>query len=397
MSVISQRAQNMSESVTLKMAALAAKLKAEGKDVISLSLGQPDFHTPDFVKVAAKKAIDENYTVYSPVPGYMELREAICHKLKRDNGLNYSPEQVMTSTGAKHSLMNLCLALLDPGDEAILPAPYWVSYYEMIKFAQGKPVEIKTDITQDYKITAEQLEKAITDKTKFFLFSNPCNPSGSVYTKEELESLVQVFEKYPQVYIISDEIYEYINFQGEATSMASFDSLYDRVITVNGLAKGHAMTGWRLGYMAGSKEVIQACNKIQGQFTSGTCTITQRAAIAALMESPSSISYMKETFHKRRDLMLELLKEIDGMKLNKPQGAFYLFPDISAFFGKKHNGKAIKDSNDLCMYLVEDCLVATTPGSAFGNPSCIRISYANSDEQLMEAAKRMKSSLAKLS
>lgn len=396
MSVISKRVEKMQESVTIKMARLAGELKAKGENVISLSLGEPDFHTPDFVKDAAKKAIDDNFTTYSPVPGYPELQQAICKKLKRDNGLEYKPSQIVVSTGAKHSLMNLCLALLDKGDEVILPAPYWVSYIEMVKFSEGVPVVIETDISSDFKITPSQLEESISNKTKLFIFSNPCNPSGSVYSKEELASLVDVFKKYPQVLVISDEIYEHINFDGKNISLASFPEIADQVITVNGLSKGHAMTGWRLGFIAASEEIASACTKIQGQFTSGTCTITQRAAITAFNEDSDKVAYMKETFLKRRDLMLDKLKEIEGMKLNKPQGAFYLFPDVSYYFGKSVNGKKINEAMDLCMYLLEDCLVATTPGGAFGCPNNLRISYANSDEQLIEAAKRMKESLSKL-
>lgn len=396
MNVISERALKMSESVTIKMARLAGELKAAGKNVISLSLGEPDFHTPDFVKDAAKKALDDDYTFYSPVPGFPELREAVCNKFKRDNGLDFKPAQVVVSTGAKHSLMNICLAMINPGEEVILPAPYWVSYIEMVKFCEGTPVVIETNIESDFKISPEQLEQAITDKTKLFIFSNPCNPSGSVYSKDELAGLVEVFNKYPQVYVVSDEIYEYINFNGHGTSIGTFKSISDRVITVNGLAKGHAMTGWRIGYIGAPLDIATACGKIQGQFTSGTNTIAQRAAISALTESPEKVSHMRETFIKRRDLMISLLKDIPGLKLNEPKGAFYLFPDVSSYFGKTASGITINNSDDLCTYLLEDCLVATTPGSAFGNPDNIRLSYANSDEQLKEAAQRLKISLGKL-
>lgn len=396
MNLIADRANNMAESVTLKMARIASELKAQGKDVISLSLGEPDFYTPDFVKQAAKNAIDENYTFYSPVPGFPELKKAVCEKFKRDNDLVYSPEQIVVSTGAKHSLMNICLATINPGDEVILPAPYWVSYIEMVKFAEGIPVIIDTDIRSEFKITPSQLEKAITEKTKLFMFSNPCNPSGSVYSGEELESLAKVFAKHPNVLIVSDEIYEYINFVEKTVSIGTFENIKDRVITVNGLAKGHAMTGWRIGYIGAPLDVAKACGKIQGQFTSGANTIAQRAAITALLESPEKVSYMRETFIKRRDLMISLLKDVPGLKLNSPEGAFYLFPDISEFFGKSYNGITIKSAEDLCAFLLEDCLVATTPGCGFGNPDNIRLSYANSDDQLIEAAKRIKESLAKL-
>lgn len=396
MQMISERAQKMSESVTIKMARLAGELKAQGKDVISLSLGEPDFHTPDFVKDAAKVALDENYTFYSPVPGFTELREAICHKFKRDNDLDFTPSQIVVSTGAKHSLMNICLAMVNPGDEVILPAPYWVSYIEMVKFCEGNPIVINTDIQSDFKITPDQLEKAITEKTKLFIFSNPCNPSGSVYAPDELKALAEVFSKHPHVYVVSDEIYEYINFSEKSVSLGTFDEIKERVITVNGLAKGYAMTGWRIGYIGAPLEIAKACGKIQGQFTSGANTIAQRAAITALTESPEKVTFMKETFIKRRDLMISLLKEIPGLKLNQPKGAFYLFPDVSIYFGKSVNGVTIQNSDDLCTYILEDCLVATTPGSAFGNPDNIRLSYANSDEQLKEAAMRLKASLAKL-
>ena len=399
MQMISERAQKMSESVTIKMARLAGELKAQGKDVISLSLGEPDFHTPDFVKDAAKVALDENYTFYSPVPGFTELREAVCHKFKRDNNLDFNPAQIVVSTGAKHSLMNICLAMVNPGDEVILPAPYWVSYIEMVKFCEGSPVVINTDITSDFKITPDQLDSAITDKTKLFIFSNPCNPSGSVYSTEELSDLAEVFRKHPHVYIVSDEIYEYINFSEKSeksVSLGTFDQIKERVITVNGLAKGYAMTGWRIGYIGAPLQIAKACGKIQGQFTSGTNTIAQQAAITALTESPEKVTFMRDTFIKRRDLMISLLKEIPGLKLNQPNGAFYLFPDVSNYFGKSANGMVINNSDDLCTYILEDCLVATTPGSAFGNPDNIRLSYANSDEQLKEAAMRLKTSLAKL-
>lgn len=395
MTKIARRALNMAESATLKMARLAGELKEQGKDIISLSLGEPDFNVPDFVKEAAKKAIDENYSHYPPVPGYKDFRVAICEKFKRENGLEYTPDQIVVSTGAKHSLMNIMLAVVNPGDEVVLPAPYWVSYIEMVKFAEGVPVVIDTTIETDFKITPEQLRKKLSSKTKAFIFSNPCNPSGSVYTKEELAGLVKVFKE-SDCYIVSDEIYEYINFGSPHASLGAFSEIKDRVITVNGVSKGYAMTGWRIGFIGAPAEVAQACGKVQGQFTSGANAIAQRAALAAINEGREEAYKMEKVFHKRRDLMIELLSEIKGMKLNVPQGAFYLFPDISAFYGKKSGERTIKDAEDFCAYLLEDCLVATTPGNAFGCPDNIRISYANSEEQLKEAARRMRDSLGKL-
>lgn len=397
MTSISKRAQNLKESVTIKMAALATELKEQGKDIISLTLGEPDFNTPDFVKDAAKVAIDENFSHYTPVPGYKELRQAISLKLKKENGLDYPFNQIVVSTGAKHSLMNVVLALVNPEDEVILPAPYWVSYIEMVKFAEGKPIELPTTIETEFKITPEQLEAAITSKTKAFIFSNPCNPSGAAYSKEELEGLAKVFQKHPHVYIVSDEIYEYINFEGKNASFAAFDEIKDQVITVNGLSKGFAMTGWRIGYIAGPSDVVKACTKIQGQFTSGANAIAQRAAIAALSAGSSKVEYMKEEFFKRRNLMLGLLKDIEGLKVATPPGAFYLFPDISNFYGKSYNGKTINSSEDVCEYFIEEALVATTPGSAFGSPDNIRLSYAASEDKLVEASRRMKEALGKLS
>lgn len=396
MAKIAQRILEMEESATLKMANLAWELKDQGKDVISLSLGEPDFDTPDFVKEAAIKAINENYTHYPPVPGYKELKEAICEKFKRDNNLDYTPAQIVVSTGAKHSLMNLCLSLVDPEEEVILPAPYWVSYMAMVEFAQGKAVVINTDIESDFKITPEQLEEAINEKTKMFIFSNPCNPSGSVYTETELRALASVFEKYPNCYIVSDEIYELINFESKNFSIGQIASIKDRVITVNGVAKGFAMTGWRIGYIGAPVEVAKACTKLQGQFTSGANTIAQMATIAAVMKDPSELDEMKKVFAKRRELVISLLKEIPGLKVNEPTGAFYVFPDISSYFGKSFGETTINNSDDLCMYLLGDGLVAATAGEGFGCPNNIRISYANSEEQLKEAMRRMKVSLGKL-
>ena len=396
MSAISKRAQNLKESVTIKMAALATELKEQGKDIISLTLGEPDFNTPDFIKDSAKIAIDEDYSHYTPVPGFKDLRQAISLKLKKENGLDYPFNQIVVSTGAKHSLMNIVLALVDPGDEVILPAPYWVSYIEMVKFAEGKPVELSTGIETEFKISPEQLEMAITPKTKAFIFSNPCNPSGAAYTAEELEKLAEVFARHPHVYIVSDEIYEYINFAGKNPSFGNFESVKDKVITVNGLSKGFAMTGWRIGYIAAPADVAKACTKIQGQFTSGANAIAQRAAITALNGGASKIEFMKEEFLKRRDLMHGLLSQIEGLKVANPMGAFYLFPDVSGFFGKSHNGQTVNSSEDMCAYLIEEALVATTPGSAFGSPNNIRLSYATNEQQLKEAAKRMRDALGKL-
>lgn len=396
MGIIAKRITEMAESATIKMSKLAWDLQDQGKDIISLSLGEPDFDTPDYIKDAAIQAIKDGHTHYPPVPGFKDLKAAISEKFKRDNGLNYSPEQIVVSTGAKQSLMNVALCMVNPGDEVILPAPYWVSYMAMVEFTQGKAVVIETDVKADFKITKEQLEKAITPKTKLFMFSNPCNPSGSVYSKEELEELAGVFEKNPHVYIVADEIYELINFKGAAPSIGQFDSIKDRVITVNGLAKGFAMTGWRIGYIGAPLEIAKACSKVQGQFTSGANSIAQKAAVKALVESPSKMDERKESFLRRRDLIVSLLKEVEGVVVNNPDGAFYVFPEISSFFGKSDGETVIKTSNDLCMFLLGDALVATTPGEAFGCPNNIRLSYSNSDEQLIEAVKRIKTSLGKL-
>lgn len=397
MGFVSSRASKMQESVTIKMAALATELKEQGKDIISLTLGEPDFNTPDFIKESAKQAIDDNYSSYTPVPGYKDLRQAICNKFKRDNNIEHSINEIVVSTGAKQSLMNVILATVNPGEEVVLPAPYWVSYIEMVKFADGKPVVIDTSIETKFKITPEQLDKTLNENSKAFLFSNPCNPSGAAYSKEEIDALVKVFEKYPNVLIISDEIYEYISFEGKNISLASYNSIKNRVVTVNGLSKGYAMTGWRIGYIGAPAAVAKACGKIQGQFTSGANAIAQRAAITALTEDPKKLSFMQEKFLSRRDLMIGELKKIDGLGVNTPEGAFYLFPDVSAFFGRSYNGFEIKNSDDMCAYLIEEALVATTPGSAFGCPKNIRLSYATSEDVLLEAGKRFKLALDKLS
>ncbi|HLR00491.1 MAG TPA: pyridoxal phosphate-dependent aminotransferase [Sphingobacterium sp.] len=380
------------------MTQLARDLAAKGHQVISLSVGEPDFNTPDNVKNAAKKALDDNFTRYSPVPGYLDLREVISEKLKNENNLDYGPSQIVVSTGAKQSLSNTLLTLIDEGDEVIIPTPYWVSYSEMVKLAEGKSVFIETDIHSDFKITAEQLEEAITPKTKAFMFSSPCNPTGSVYSREELKKLVEVFEKHPDIFIISDEIYEHINFVNKHESIAQFTSIKDRVIVVNGFSKAFAMTGWRLGYIAANKEIAAANNKLQSQTTSGTCSIAQKAGLTAYKDGLEKVLEMKQTFERRRQLVYSLLSEIPGVKTNMPQGAFYFFPEISSFFRKKTpDGKTIENSLDLALYILNEAYVSTVAGSAFGNNNYIRVSYAASDETLKEALRRIKEALGKLS
>jgi aspartate aminotransferase len=391
--LLSDRINNLSTSQTLAMAALARELKAQGKDIISLSLGEPDFNTPDFIKEAAKKAIDENYSTYSPVDGYAELKEAICRKFKRDNNLDYKPSNIVVSTGAKQSLYNIAQVLLNDGDEVILPAPYWVSYAEIVKLSGGIPVEVPTSVDTDFKITPEQLEAAITPKTKMIWYSSPCNPSGSVYSREEFTAIAEVLKKYPDILIIADEIYEHINFSGTFCSIASIPGMFERTITVNGVAKAFAMTGWRIGYIGAPEFIAKACTKIQGQVTSGANSIAQRATIAAVDADPKVLNYMVEAFHKRRDLVVGLIQNIPGMKINVPEGAFYVFPDVSSFFGKTLHGTEIKDANDLSMYLLAEANVATVTGDAFGNPDCIRISYATSEELLTEAFTRIAAAL----
>jgi aspartate aminotransferase len=376
------------------MAALARELKAQGKDIISLSLGEPDFNTPDFIKEAAKKAIDENYSTYSPVDGYLELKEAICRKFKRDNNLKYKPANVVVSTGAKQSLYNIAQVMLNDEDEVILPAPYWVSYFEIIKLSGGVPVEVPTSVETDFKMTAEQLEKAITPKTKMMWFSSPCNPSGSVYNREELTAIGKVLEKHPNIYIVSDEIYEHINFSGTFCSIGSIPGLFERTITVNGVAKAFAMTGWRIGYIGAPEFIAKACTKMQGQVTSGANSIAQRATITAVDADPKVLNDMVTAFKNRRDLVVRLAAAIPGLKTTIPDGAFYLFPDVSSYFGKTLRGKLINNADDLSMYLLSEANVATVTGDAFGNPNCIRISYATSEELLTEAFKRIKEALA---
>ncbi|WP_298365331.1 pyridoxal phosphate-dependent aminotransferase [uncultured Lutibacter sp.] len=391
---LSDRINNLPASATLAMAAKARELKGQGKDIIGLSLGEPDFNTPDFIKDAAKQAIDDNYNSYSPVDGYADLKDAIINKFKRDNNLEYKPSQIVVSTGAKQSIANTLQVLLNPGDEVLLPAPYWVSYSALAILSEATYKEIPSSIDTDFKITPEQLEAAITPKTKLILFNSPNNPSGTIYSEEDYRALAAVLEKYPNIYVLSDEIYEHINYGAEIFSFAAIPSMYDRTITVNGVAKAFAMTGWRIGYIGAPEWIARACNKMQGQITSGANCIAQRATIAALEAPVSKIDYMVEEFHKRRDIVLELLGEIDGFKLNVPQGAFYVFPDVSAFFGKELNGVKINNASDFALYLLEYANVATVTGEAFGAPDCIRISYAASEEQIREAISRIKKAVA---
>jgi len=393
---LSDRINNLSESQTLAMTRMSRELIAQGKDVISLSIGEPDFDTPDFIKDAAKKAIDENYTHYTPVPGYPELRKAISNKFKRDNNLDYPPEQIIVSTGAKHALTNLALSILNPGDEVLIPTPFWVSYMEMIKIAEATPVTIQTNIEDDFKVTPKQIEAAITSKTRMIWFSSPCNPSGSVYTKEELKEIAELIANYPNILIVCDEIYEHINFLNNHESIAQFDFIKDQVITVNGVSKGFAMTGWRIGYIGAPKWIVDGCIKMQGQFTSGTCSIAQKAAQAALEADASIVDSMRKAFKERRDLVLSLMNEIPGLKLNEPKGAFYVFPDVTNFFGKSDGETTINNASDLSMFLLNKALVALVSGDAFGNPDCVRLSYAASEETLREAIKRIKTALATL-
>ncbi|MCS4227453.1 MULTISPECIES: pyridoxal phosphate-dependent aminotransferase [Sphingobacterium] len=396
-SYLSDRINNLSESATLKMTKLGRELAAKGVNVISLSVGEPDFNTPEHVKDAAKKALDENWTRYSPVPGYPELRQAIVNKLKTENNLDYDISQIVVSTGAKQSLSNVILTLINPGDEVVIPTPYWVSYSEMVVLAEGKSVFINTEIENNFKITPAQLEAAITPKTKLFMFSSPNNPTGTVYSKDELAALAQVFEKHPQIFILSDEIYEHINFVDKHESIAQFDSIKDRVIIINGFSKAFAMTGWRLGYIAANKTIAAANDKLQGQTTSGTCSISQRAGIVAYEQGLESVNKMKEAFARRRQLVFDLLSDIPGVRTNLPEGAFYFFPEISSFFGKKdQDGNIIKNSSDLALYLLNVGHVATVGGDSFGNDNYIRLSYAASDESLIEALKRIKEALGKL-
>ena len=386
---LSNKINNLQTSATLAMAAKARELKSEGVDVIGLSLGEPDFNTPDFIKDAAIQAVNDNYNSYTPVDGYVELKQAIQHKFKRDNNLDYDLNQITVSTGAKQALYNIASALLDPGDEVILPCPYWVSYRDIVGLCEGKPVEVKTSIDQDFKMTPEQLEEAITPKTKMLWYSSPCNPSGSVYTKDELRALADVLQKYPQVIVVSDEIYEHINFGGKHASMAQFEDMYDRTVTVNGVSKAFAMTGWRIGYIGAPQYIAKACTKLQGQVTSGANCIAQRAVITALEAPVNKIKYMVDEFAKRREIILELLNGFKGFECNQPKGAFYVFPNVSDWFEKTIKGRDIKNATDFSMLLLEEAHVATVTGEAFGNPDCIRISYAASEEQIREAINRI--------
>lgn len=393
---LSDRLNAMEESATIAMSRKSRELKQQGKDVISLSLGEPDFHTPEFIKDAAVQAMKDNFTTYTPVPGYEDLREAISKKFKRDNNLDYKADQIVVSTGAKQSIANVVLSIINNGDEVIIPAPYWVSYIEIVKVAEGIPVIVNAGIETDFKITPTQLEAAITPKTKMMIFSTPCNPTGSVYSKEELKGLADVLVKYPQIVVISDEIYEHINFGTKHESLAQFPEVHDQVVTINGVSKAWAMTGWRLGYIGANKKIADACTKVQGQFTSGTCSITQKATIAALEADPIVLKDMIAAFASRRTLVLNALNTINGVKTNIPGGAFYVFPDVSYFYGKSFNGKVISNGSELCLYLLDEALVALVSGEAFGDENCIRISYAASEETLTEAMKRIKIALEKL-
>lgn len=394
---LSSRLERFSEPETLKMAKLGRELRAQGIDVIDLSLGEPDFDTPEHIKDAAQKAVHDNWSHYPPVAGYPELREAVCQKFKRDNGLDYKPENIIVSTGAKQSLANVVFAIVDKGDEVIIPTPYWVTYSEIVKLGEGEVKLVKTDISNDYKLTPGQLEAAITPKSKLFIFSSPSNPTGGVYSREELEGLAKVFEKHPQIFIISDEIYEYINYVGKHESIAQFPAIKDRVIIINGLSKGFAMTGYRLGYIAADVAIVKACEKLQGQFTSGATAVTQRAAITALTAGLDSTWKMLEEFKKRRKRVIELLAEIPGLKLSEPAGAFYVFPEVTAYFGKSNGTDRISNADDLCMYLLNKAHVSTVTGRAFGEPNCIRLSFANSMEKIEGGLQRIRKAMGELS
>ncbi|WP_417213211.1 pyridoxal phosphate-dependent aminotransferase [Bizionia sp.] len=395
MNVLSDRVLNMATSATLAMAAKTRELRAEGKDIIGLSLGEPDFNTPDYIKEAAVQAIHDNYSSYTPVDGYVELKQAIITKFKRDNNLTYTLPQIVVSTGAKQALYNVAQVMINKGDEVILPCPYWVSYADIVELAEGVPVEVQTSIATDFKMTPAQLEAAITPRTKMIWYSSPCNPSGSLYSKEELRALADVLQKHPNIYVVSDEIYEHINFtENGHASMAQFPDMFDRTITINGVSKAFAMTGWRIGYLGAPENIARACNKMQGQVTSGANSIAQRAVITALNESPTRVKFMIDEFHIRRDLVLTLLDDVPGFINNTPEGAFYVFPNISAFFGKTLKGTTINNATDFSLFLLEHALVATVTGDAFGAPDCIRLSYAASQAQIIEAIKRIKEAVS---
>jgi len=396
MNYLSQRVNQLEESATIAMARLSRELQEEGHDIISLSLGEPDFDTPKDICEAAKEAIDKGFTHYPPISGFSDLRKAISEKFKRENNLDYKPEQIVVSTGAKQSIANVVFSLIDPGDEVIIPAPYWVSYSQIIQLAGGIPVFIPTSVETDFKPKISEIKAAITPKTKLFIFSSPCNPSGTIFSKDELKAIAEVLHPHEKIWILSDEIYEHIRFEAEHASIAQFDFIRDRVIIVNGVSKGYAMTGWRIGYMAACTEVAKACDKMQGQFTSGANSIAQKASLKALSTDWQNYGYMREIFLKRRDLVLSLMAEIPGWKFNKPAGAFYIFPDVTSFFGKSHGEYKIQNGTDLCMYLLADAKVSMVTGEAFGDNNCIRLSFATSEELLTEAMRRLKVSLAKL-
>ncbi len=396
MEYLSDRIKAMAPSATLAMDQKSRELRAQGLDIISLSLGEPDFNTPDYIKEAAKKAIDENYTRYPPVPGYNDLRAAISNKFKEENGINYAPEQIIVSAGGKHSIINVILTIINPGDEVILLAPYWVSYYDQVLLAGGRPVVVEATLENDFKVLPEQIEVVITRKTRLIIFNSPSNPTGMVYTREEMEGIARVVQKHEGLFILSDEIYEHIIFKGEHVSMASFDFIYDRVITVNGVSKGYAMTGWRIGYIGAPVWIVKAVNKLQGQFTSGVCAIAQRAALAAISGKDDSQLLMKEAFQRRRDLVCKLLKDIKGFRVKIPQGAFYVMPDISYYLGKSDGETRIKSADDFAMFLLNKAHVACVGGNSFGSASCFRISYATSDDLLVEAIRRIKAAVERL-
>lgn len=396
MKEVSNRVAALAPSQTLAMSQKSSELREQGIDVINLSVGEPDFNTPDHIKQAAKEAIDQNFSTYSPVPGYMDLRKAICHKMLRDNDLEFTPDQIVVSNGAKQSLCNAILALVNKGDEVIIPAPYWVSYVEMVKLAEGNSVIIEAGFEQDFKITPAQLEAAITPRTKMLILCSPSNPSGSVYSQEELQGLAEVLKRHPQVYILADEIYEHINYVGKHQSIAQFADLRERIVIVNGVSKAYAMTGWRIGFIAAPLWIAKACNKLQGQYTSGASSIAQKASVAAFAGDQSCVEVMRSAFERRRNLVVELASQIEGFKVNKPDGAFYLFPEVSAYLGKRYGERTINTSSDLAMFLLEVGHVATVAGDAFGMPCCLRFSYATSDENLVEALRRIKNTLALL-